>query len=87
MQPIPLRKGEMVIWNMGQLHANTKNFSDKMRLSQYMRMLPAEPKYIKRDARSIQQQMEKYKNDIDVLKIMGQEIDETTKKLMGFEEW
>mmetsp|Transcript_13095 Transcript_13095/g.11678 ORF Transcript_13095/g.11678 Transcript_13095/m.11678 type:complete len:446 (-) Transcript_13095:25-1362(-) len=87
MQPIPLRKGEMVIWNMGQLHANTKNFSDRMRLSQYLRMLPAESKYIKRDARSIQQQMEKYKDDVDVLKIMGQGMDETTKKLMGFEDW
>lgn len=41
MQPIPLRKGEMVIWSWGQLHGSSRSQSDRMRLSQYVRMYPA----------------------------------------------
>ena len=33
MQPILLRKGEIMIWNYGQLHANTQNLNDRSRLS------------------------------------------------------
>ena len=87
MQAIPLRKGEMVIWNFGQLHANTKNMSDKMRLSQYMRMIPSQKKYIQRDRRSVQQQSEKYKNDLNIEEIMGDEMDERMKKLLGLKKW
>eukprot|EP01083_Nonionella_stella_P246290 855264_1 len=86
MQPIPLRKGEMVIWNFGQLHANTKNMSDRMRLSQYMRMLPCEKEYIERDRRCVKQQLIKYKNDIDIYKIMG-DMDDKTQKLHGLKQW
>eukprot|EP00483_Globobulimina_turgida_P012928 UN12952 len=86
MQAIPLRKGEMVIWDFGQLHANTKNMSNRMRLSQYIRMIPSETKYIQRDRRCVQQQMEKYKDDVDIHKIMGA-MNDRTAKLCGLKEW
>merc|ERR1711959_251553 len=41
MQPIPLRKGEMVIWSWGQLHGSCGSSGQKMRLQQYIRMYPA----------------------------------------------
>eukprot|EP00438_Fugacium_kawagutii_P000996 Skav221373 [mRNA] locus=scaffold2286:234109:236610:- [translate_table: standard] len=41
MQPVPLQQGEMVIWSCAQLHGSSHNYSDKMRLSQYIRMFPA----------------------------------------------
>ena len=87
MQPIPLRKGEIVIWNYGQLHANTKNFSDRMRLTQYIRMFPSQQKYIKRDHYSAQAILQKYK-DLDVGNILGvNNMTETTQKLLGLKQW
>merc|ERR1712151_324114 len=41
MQPIPLRRGEMVIWSWGQLHGSSVSRSRDMRLQQYIRMYPA----------------------------------------------
>lgn len=41
MQPIPLRRGQMVIWSWGQLHGSTNSQSQSMRLMQYVRMYPA----------------------------------------------
>jgi len=41
MQEIPLRRGDLLIWSWGQLHATANNESDTMRLHQYMRMFPA----------------------------------------------
>ncbi|CAE8621646.1 unnamed protein product [Polarella glacialis] len=41
MQPVPLRRGEMVIWSCGQLHASIGSSSQDMRLVQYIRMYPA----------------------------------------------
>ncbi|KNC55520.1 uncharacterized protein AMSG_01785 [Thecamonas trahens ATCC 50062] len=41
MQPIPLRKGQMVIWHFELLHANVPNTSSNMRLIQFIRMMPA----------------------------------------------
>eukprot|EP01083_Nonionella_stella_P146370 460244_1 len=87
MQPIPLRQGEMVIWNYGQCHANTKNFSDRMRLTQYIRMFPAQKKYIARDHYSAQAILGKYKRDIDINRILGDDIDERTQKLLGLKQW
>mmetsp|Transcript_8689 Transcript_8689/g.13408 ORF Transcript_8689/g.13408 Transcript_8689/m.13408 type:complete len:529 (+) Transcript_8689:66-1652(+) len=88
MQAIPLRKGEMVIWNYGQLHANTKNFSPRMRLSQYIRMYPSQQKYIKRDHYSAQAILQQYKRDIDMTKILRDELNnELTFKLLGMKQW
>jgi len=41
LQNVPLRKGEIVIWDSGQVHCNFPNYSNKMRLFQFIRMLPA----------------------------------------------
>ena len=41
MQPVPLQQGEMVIWSCAQLHGSTHNHSNRMRLTQYIRMFPA----------------------------------------------
>ena len=41
LQAVPLRQGEMVIWSCAQLHGSSHNHSNKMRLSQYIRMFPA----------------------------------------------
>lgn len=41
LQRIPLRKGEMVIWNSALVHCNFPNYSNQMRLIQFIRMLPA----------------------------------------------
>eukprot|EP00483_Globobulimina_turgida_P002063 UN02065 len=91
VQPIPLRQGEMVIWNYGQCHANTKNFSDRMRLTQYIRMFPSQQKYIKRDHYSAQTILKKYKRDIDIQNILTDndetDIDELTPKLLGLKQW
>ena len=87
MQRIPLRQGEMVIWNYGQCHATTKNFSDRMRLMQYIRMFPAKQKYIKRDKYSAQEVLAKYKKEIDIHQILGGDIDERMLRLLGLEQW
>ena len=42
MQSIPLKKGEMVIWN-------TKNMINKMEITQCIGMHPSQQKYIKID--------------------------------------
>jgi len=40
-QRVPLRKGEMVIWDSGQAHANFANTCDKPRVYQFIRMCVA----------------------------------------------
>jgi hypothetical protein len=40
VQRIPLRAGDMVIWDMGIAHANYANYTNTCRLTQYMRMVP-----------------------------------------------
>ena len=87
MQPISLRNGEIVIWNYGQLLVNTKNFSDRMRLTQYIRMFPIQQKYIKRDHYPTEAVLQKYK-DVDVENILGiNDMAETTQKLLGLKQW
>eukprot|EP01124_Arcella_intermedia_P032330 TRINITY_DN7517_c0_g1_i1.p1 TRINITY_DN7517_c0_g1~~TRINITY_DN7517_c0_g1_i1.p1 ORF type:complete len:397 (+),score=95.28 TRINITY_DN7517_c0_g1_i1:40-1230(+) len=48
-QKVPLRKGEMVIWYARTLHSNFANYSDKMRIVQYIRCLPATKECIELD--------------------------------------
>jgi len=52
LQKVPLRKGEMVIWNGGSVHCNFRNNDSKMRLIQFVRMLPNDPFCIERDKRA-----------------------------------
>ena len=36
-QPVPIREGEMVVWDSGSLHANYSNHGPNMRIVQYLR--------------------------------------------------
>lgn len=49
MQRFPLRKGEMVIWNFGLVHANYPNQSPNMRLIQFIRMIPTDQESVNKD--------------------------------------
>ena len=42
LQHVPLRAGEMVVWDSGSLHANFANFGPSMRIVQYLRCLTRE---------------------------------------------
>eukprot|EP01114_Cavostelium_apophysatum_P013466 TRINITY_DN3269_c0_g1_i1.p1 TRINITY_DN3269_c0_g1~~TRINITY_DN3269_c0_g1_i1.p1 ORF type:complete len:308 (+),score=55.69 TRINITY_DN3269_c0_g1_i1:521-1444(+) len=48
-QRVPLRKGELVIWNSAQAHANFANTTNHMRVYQFVRQLIACDKCIERD--------------------------------------
>lgn len=100
MQPIPLRKGEIIIWNYGQLHGTTDNQSNQMRLMQYIRMFPAKDKYIKRDQYSSMNILKKYQKEMydklknDILENKEFKNDNTTMvdhstrlKLLGIQRW
>eukprot|EP01006_Ploeotia_vitrea_P012070 TRINITY_DN32076_c0_g1_i1.p1 TRINITY_DN32076_c0_g1~~TRINITY_DN32076_c0_g1_i1.p1 ORF type:complete len:443 (-),score=49.32 TRINITY_DN32076_c0_g1_i1:47-1318(-) len=66
MQPIPLRKGEMVIWSWGQLHGSIPNASPNMRLHQFVRMWPADavnPEYSDHDGFSAKRVLRKCMKD------------------------
>eukprot|EP01116_Phalansterium_solitarium_P002614 TRINITY_DN12745_c0_g1_i1.p1 TRINITY_DN12745_c0_g1~~TRINITY_DN12745_c0_g1_i1.p1 ORF type:complete len:338 (-),score=52.75 TRINITY_DN12745_c0_g1_i1:173-1186(-) len=49
VQRVPLRKGQIVIWNSLGAHANFPNSCDRMRLVQFIRMMPAETRSEERD--------------------------------------
>jgi len=40
-QSIPLRKGEIVIWNLKQFHGTTVNVSPDPRIAQFVRYIPS----------------------------------------------
>eukprot|EP01139_Manchomonas_bermudensis_P009418 Amastigsp_a339197_494.p1 type:complete len:393 gc:universal Amastigsp_a339197_494:1286-108(-) len=48
-QPIPLRAGEIVIWRFELVHANVANRCERMRLVQFIRMMPAYPRSVRED--------------------------------------
>jgi len=41
LQKIPLRKGELVIWNVSCLHGTFPNDSPNMRIYQFIRLMPS----------------------------------------------
>jgi hypothetical protein len=53
VQRLPLRKGSMVVWDMGVAHANFSNHSAEARLTMYCRMIPKEPWAIDRDDQNL----------------------------------
>ncbi|ETO32717.1 hypothetical protein RFI_04399, partial [Reticulomyxa filosa] len=94
LQPIPLRAGEMVVWDYGQLHGTSANQSNRMRLVQYIRMFPSQQKYSKRDHYSCQNILLKYKRDVNIDHILQQVpladncVDQDTRlKLLGLKKW
>jgi len=89
IQHVPLRKGEMVIWSSKLVHANFANFSSKMRLHQYVRMLPADKQSNDKDRYAPLRIMHKWRNDtftnfsvegLPYLTPLG-------RKLVGLEIW
>lgn len=87
MQPIPLRRGEMVIWSWGQIHGSIPNHSTKMRLHQYIRMFPAKevsPFYEENDRYAPGKILQKYSSLIDIKALP---IGARGRKLLGVEAW
>jgi len=83
-QKVPLRKGEMVIWNSGQAHANFGNTSNKNRIYQFVRMLISCEKCKERDRFSAPRVLEEsyYQS-----KIKNVHLSPLGKKLVGIEKW
>jgi len=84
LQKVPLRKGELVIWDTGQVHCNFANYSNHPRLYQFIRMLPATQENQDEDKFSPRRIMkEKKYRDIDFSII----TDPIGRKLVGLDEW
>jgi len=63
MQRVPLRKGEMVIWYSRTAHCNFPNHSDRMRIIQYVRCLPAVKLSQDKDRYAPRRIIHQYRND------------------------
>jgi len=85
-QKVPLRKGEMVIWYSRTAHCNFPNYSDKMRIHQYVRCLPATKQSQDRDRYAPKRIMHKERDDeftdwsLPFLTPLG-------RKLVGLDDW
>jgi hypothetical protein len=84
MQRVPLRKGEMVIWDSGQLHGNFENMSNRLRLIQFIRLLPATQLCQGRDRFSPRKIVKQYK-DTNIFE--GVTLTPLGKKLCALEPW
>ena len=92
MQELPLRRGHIVIWSWGQLHASSPNLSSRMRLHQYIRMFPAaelDPFYEQHDryapARVLAQHHERF--DPEARAALERELDARGRRLLGLDRW
>jgi hypothetical protein len=73
----------MVIWNSSQLHCNFSNNSSKMRLHQFIRMLPATDQSVRKDRYSAPVILKRAKfHKIEEIKLT-----ELGKKLVGVSRW
>ena len=50
VQRIPLRAGDMVVWDMGTAHANFVNYSNQPRMMQFMRLVPRKLAHLEKQA-------------------------------------
>ncbi len=73
IQRLPIKKGCIVIWDVGVAHCNYSNFSPDPRLTMYCRMIPKQIWSIKRESQTIS----KY----------WKEHPEIKKKIMGMRKW
>ncbi|KAL6078392.1 Sodium channel protein type 8 subunit alpha [Balamuthia mandrillaris] len=83
-QHIPLRKGEMLIWDAGSAHSASANRSSKMRLYQFVRMLPATEECEERDKYAPRRIMRKYPDAVDYAALP---LSDLGKKLIGLQPW
>ena len=87
MQPIPIRKGELLVWSWGQLHSCTPNSSHRMRLHQYIGMFPAQdinPFYAIHENWSCLKVLRRYKEEFDLQSIR---LNSRGEKLLGQRSW
>lgn len=89
IQHVPLRKGEMVIWNSKTAHANFPNNSSKMRIHQYIRMLPADKQSNDKDRYAPVRIMHKWRTDpFTTFSVEGLPyLSDLGRKLVGLEPW
>jgi len=92
MQPIPLRKGEMVIWSWGQLHGSTASCSHNVRLHQYIRMYPSPEAdrgdhYENQDRFGCARIIRKSIADGDLTQSDLDTLDSFSKRLLSIESW
>lgn len=83
VQKVPLRKGEMVIWDAGQAHGVFPNQSNKMRLYQFVRMMPAMKECEERDRFAARVVCNKYAQ-FDIASVP---LTALGRKLVGLDEW
>ena len=87
MQEIPLRQGEMIVWSWGQLHATDHNDSDKLRMHQYIRMVPAhevDPFYEEHDRYAAGRIARQYSDILDLESIADQlDLGHKGRQLLG----
>ncbi len=85
MQEIPLRKGQMVIWSWGQLHAAATNETAGIRLVQFIRMFPArevDPFYETHDRYAPSRVLQSYPSALENIA-----LDPRGRKLLGVDSW
>jgi len=89
IQHVPLRKGELVIWTSSLVHANFPNTSNKWRIHQFIRMLPADRKSNDKDRYAPLRIMNKFRDDPFVR--FGPEdfpyLSPLQRKLIGIDFW
>jgi len=86
LQKVPLRKGELVIFDTGQLHCNFENNSSKYRLFQFIRMMPATRMSRDKDRFSPTRAMEdKMYRHIDLNKTI--KLTPLGRRLIGLDDW
>ena len=89
-QKVPLRRGQMVIFDSGQLHANFANYSDQLRLIQFIRMMPATEFCRNRDKFSAPRIIKDYPKVFTprfIEEVLPSELDPTALKLLNIIPW
>ena len=85
MQRIPLRKGELVIWNGSLIHCNFPNHSNEMRLIQFIRMLPDEVICIHKDRYSATRVLHQYPEQRYALSSGELPLSDSALRLLGLQ--
>jgi ectoine hydroxylase-related dioxygenase (phytanoyl-CoA dioxygenase family) len=75
-QRIPVRAGSLLVWNNKMFHGSAPNTSSRMRMTQYLKMFPAQPLDPRR-AKFLRQQVHR----------TGCEVSELGQKLFGLQDW
>lgn len=85
LSKIPVRKGDMIIFDGFTVHATFPNTSDRLRLVQYIRMMPATPECEKRDNMVATRVL---KEDAEAKRALQRvELSELGRQLLGLQPW